>query len=159
MTDTLLPKKPLCDAAQAIPPSPLMLKHGNDYYSCSLCGEPTDDPGDTGLPKNDKQFEIQVMDLLGQVASWGYAMKGNVTKEEFMQEWINKGAIDNQEGASVFMELIHARDTKMLEQARIDENRRWQRLLLDREALNSLTKVNVIDYEKRIEELSKGESK
>lgn len=32
--------KALCRGAWAIPPSPLMLKHGNDYYTCSKCGKP-----------------------------------------------------------------------------------------------------------------------
>lgn len=34
------PYKPLCTDAWAVPPSPLMLKHGHDYATCSLCGEP-----------------------------------------------------------------------------------------------------------------------
>lgn len=41
MTDQTDPTyKPICHDAWAIPPSPLMLKHGNDYHTCSSCGEP-----------------------------------------------------------------------------------------------------------------------
>lgn len=36
--------KKLCDGAWAIPPSPLMIQHGNTYHSCSVCGEPCDKP-------------------------------------------------------------------------------------------------------------------
>lgn len=32
--------KPICPDAWAIPPSPIMLEHGNDYHTCSKCGEP-----------------------------------------------------------------------------------------------------------------------
>lgn len=37
-----MPNKPLRKDAWAIPPSPLMLKHSNDYYTCSKCGEKVD---------------------------------------------------------------------------------------------------------------------
>src|SRR4051794_20853195 len=36
--------KPLCPDAWAIPPSPRMVSFGNDYYSCSKCGEPCERP-------------------------------------------------------------------------------------------------------------------
>lgn len=36
--------KAICQGAAAIPPSPIMLKHGNDYYTCSYCGEWCDAP-------------------------------------------------------------------------------------------------------------------
>lgn len=31
--------KPLCKDAWAVPPSPRMLDHGNNYHTCSVCGE------------------------------------------------------------------------------------------------------------------------
>ena len=34
--------KELCAGAWAIPPSPLMIGHDNDYHTCSKCGEPCD---------------------------------------------------------------------------------------------------------------------
>ena len=37
-------RKPLCADAWAIPPTPLMLSHGNDYHTCSACGEKADAP-------------------------------------------------------------------------------------------------------------------
>ena len=36
--------KSLCDGAWAIPPSPMMKSNGNNYYTCSECGKPTNDP-------------------------------------------------------------------------------------------------------------------
>lgn len=39
--------KPLCKGAWAIPPSPLMLTHGNNYYTCSKCSEPYQPPTTT----------------------------------------------------------------------------------------------------------------
>ena len=35
---------PLCPGAWAIPASPLMEKNGNNYYTCSVCGEPCGPP-------------------------------------------------------------------------------------------------------------------
>lgn len=32
--------KPLCLDGWAVPPTPLMIKHGHDYHTCSECGEP-----------------------------------------------------------------------------------------------------------------------
>ena len=37
-------RKPMCADAWAIPPTPLMLSHGNDYHTCSACGEKADAP-------------------------------------------------------------------------------------------------------------------
>lgn len=75
------PNKPLCPDAWAIPPSPRMLKNGNDYYTCSKCGEPCDvidlkqnspveervSPqssliGDSSIP--DAQAEVGLMDIV-----------------------------------------------------------------------------------------------
>lgn len=56
--------KPLCEGAWAIPPSPLMLENGNNYHTCSVCGEKADAPRE--------KMAAVVYSIYG--GSWGTAL-------------------------------------------------------------------------------------
>ncbi len=90
--------KPICPGAWAVPPSPLMLKHGNDYYTCSICGEKSDRPAEKVVSDTDSDRELLPSEELTlefernkvQEALYGRAKSTGVPIEflDFVVDWI-----------------------------------------------------------------------
>lgn len=125
--------KPLCPDAWCIPPSKIMLEHGNDYHTCSKCGEPVEvvdlKPGtDIGVgtapqqqPAGEGELrELTIRELL------------NITIREAMEVGMPAtNIIENTE--EVFNNLIANRLSAMLEKilANGSGGGNWRRLLVE----------------------------
>lgn len=68
------PSHTLCPDAWAIPPSPRMLSHGNDYYTCSICGEKVAKASDETLipPTTDRVMAILEKIITRETHKGGY---------------------------------------------------------------------------------------
>lgn len=98
----------LCAGAWAIPPSPLMVKNGNTYHTCSICSEPCEDPKPEAMEAPKKLYQLtevvfgstqQTKDSVGEISDgyhtfnelYAYRMAYNAL---LFNEWFKAGKND-----------------------------------------------------------------
>lgn len=106
-------RKPLCGGAWAIPPSPVMLKHDNNYYTCSKCGEPTVE-AITELPTQDDRLKDSLIEIADKHFPKGDKGRGQamvLIAESLpaIKAWVNERLIDELESLQAAdMKLYHS---------------------------------------------------
>jgi len=84
----------LCLKAWAMSPSPRMLDAGNDYYTCSKCGEKT------SPPKPSKPIELDRLDEILYDNFYGHGLSKEIeTAKAELLEWMKSLVLNDVIGA------------------------------------------------------------
>lgn len=95
--------KPLCEEARALPASPLMKSKGNDYFTCSGCGEPCDEP--TANNTEDVELREKIRNIQGYKTN----EDGTVSADYDLTR-------SNREQTEAYLELIQQESNRQSEQ-------------------------------------------
>lgn len=104
--------KPLSDCCNeyAVPPSPLMLKHGNDYYTCSKCGK-------TCNPITPKSVELEDSELRTAILKFDRS-RGNISISYVLDKITREQAdVAFEKDIATLLAVIHAREERLVREA------------------------------------------